>query len=99
MDLARHTLIKIDLKASGDFQFTFKEGMIPSARVEVNRIAFTKSFTTQKYGIHHFCFQNLGERASIAFQVTIGHRAKDYGSTAGGDELLGSLRNQGSIAE
>ena len=87
------------MKTQGNFTFEFKEGMIPVQTVQIIQGAYTRSMTTQRYGIHYFCFHNLGSTTSLAFQITIGHRAKDYGSPIGGDDLLGALNNQGRIAE
>ncbi len=62
-------------------------------------MGFTRSLTTQRYGIHQFCFSNTGEhRSSIALQIAIGSQANDYGSAVGGDDLIQSLVNQGKIA-
>lgn len=65
--------------------------MLPVATYNINHIAWTKSVTTQRYGIHHFCFINTGMKSKIAFQISIGHRANDYGSPIGSDDLLGAL--------
>lgn len=74
--------------------------MIPVFTTNLDRSGLTKSITTQRYGIHHFCFLNLGERTSkVALQISIGSRANDYGSLQGGDELVQALVNQGKIAE
>lgn len=63
-------------------------------------MAFTRSITTQRYGIHHFCFYNHGtQKSKIAVQISIGSQANDYGSVSlSGDNLIGSLVNQGRIA-
>ena len=92
-------MVQIDIKSEGNFTFEFKEGMLPVSVFNLTPIAFTKSVTTQRYGIHFFCFLNTGRTAKIAFQISIGHRAKDYGSPVGGDDLVGALSNQGRIAE
>ena len=73
--------------------------MLPVASYKIFHSAWTKSITTQRYGIHYFCFLNSGKKAKIAFQISIGHRANDYGSPVGGDDLIGALANQGRIAE
>lgn len=74
--------------------------MIPIVSMKLERMGFTKSLTTQKYGIHHFCFFNSGSQTStIALQISIGSRAGDYGSAVGGDDLVQALVNQGKIAE
>ena len=65
--------------------------MLPVASHNISRIAWTKSITTQRYGIHYFCFINNGPKARVAFQISIGHKAKDFGSPLGGNDLLGAL--------
>ena len=73
--------------------------MIPAVSSQVVPKAFTKSITTQRYGVHNFCFHNLGSKSSLAFQISIGHKANDYGSPVGADDFLATLSNQGRIAE
>lgn len=73
--------------------------MLPVLVLNLNRIAFTRSLTTQRYGIHNFCFLNQGPKARIGFQISIGHQANDFGSPVANDDLVGALLNQGRIAE
>lgn len=80
------------MKSQGNFVFDIKEGMVPIFSFNLTAMAFTRSITTQKYGIHNFCFRNVGSnKARIAFQISIGSRANDYGSAAGSDDLLSAL--------
>ena len=62
-------------------------------------MGFTKSFTTQRYGTHHFCFLNRQDEPSkISLQIAIGKHANDYGSAVGADLFVGTLENQAKIA-
>ena len=93
-------LVKIDIKSQGNFLFEIKEGMVPVFSFNLTSMGFTRSITTQKYGIHNFCFKNQGSaRARIGFQIVLGSKANDYSSPADNDELLAALENQGKIAE
>ena len=63
-------------------------------------MAFTRSFTTQRYGSHYFCFYNKANFESrIGFQISIGKQAGDFGSAVEGDDLMGALSNQARIAQ
>ena len=67
--------------------------------VELNGTGITRSMTSQRYGLHNFCFTNRGSKSTIAFQISIGNKANDYGSPVGGDDLVKGLQNQARIAE
>jgi hypothetical protein len=55
-------------------------------------MGFTKSFTAQRYGTHHFCFLNHQDQANkISLQIAIGKYANDYGSAVGADLFVGTL--------
>lgn len=97
--VARHTLVKVDLKTRGNFLFEFKEGLMPILSAELNSTGLTRSMTTQRFGLHNFCFTNRGYKSSIAFQISIGTKANDFGSAVDGDDLVKGLRNQARIAE
>lgn len=82
------------------FKFSFLEGNLAVVTMDLNRMGFTKSLTTQRYGLHKFCFYNGGDsKQTVALQISIGSQANDFGSLAESDELMGALVNQGRIAE
>jgi len=60
--------------------------------LDLYKIAFTRSFTTQRYGSHNFCFTNFGiYQSRIGIQISIGKQAGDFGSAVEGDDLMGAL--------
>jgi len=68
--------------------------------MNIDKMAFTRAFTTQRYGNHNFCFFNHGTYESrIGFQISIGKQAGDYGSAVESDDLMGALQNQANLAE
>ena len=72
---------------------------MPIMMAELNGTGITRTITSQRYGLHNFCFTNRGSKSTIAFQINIGSRANDYGSPVGGDDLVKGLQNQARIAE
>ncbi len=74
--------------------------MLPILTENIVNMGFTKSFTTQRYGSHNFCFLNQESASSkIGLQIAVGKHANDYGSAVGGDDLIGALGNQAKVAE
>jgi hypothetical protein len=74
--------------------------MMPVLSESIFNMGWTKSFTTQRYGSHYFCFLNRGEQKDkISMQIAVGKHANDYGSAVGGDDLIGALGNQARIAQ
>jgi len=66
----------------------------------ISNASFSRFFTTQTYGTHHFCFINKNSQSKkVSLQISIGKQAKDFGSITDGDEFINVMRNDVAIAE